>query len=64
MKNNESLQNFLSRVTTIISQTKSYGEQLNDQTVVAKVLKSLTPKFDHVVVDIEEYKDLSIFLIR
>ncbi|GAV79032.1 UBN2 domain-containing protein, partial [Cephalotus follicularis] len=61
MKNVETVQDFLSRVTPIVSQMKSYGEEISDETVVAKVLRSLTPKFDHVVAAIEESKDLSVF---
>ncbi|TYK28117.1 putative gag-pol polyprotein, identical [Cucumis melo var. makuwa] len=61
MKNGESIADFLSRATTIISQMQTYGETITDQTIVEKVLRSLTPKFDHVVVAIEESKDLSTF---
>ncbi|KAK2981110.1 hypothetical protein RJ640_021164 [Escallonia rubra] len=61
MRNNESVQDFLSRVTAIVSQMKSYGEQITDEIVVAKVLRSLTPTFDHVVAAIEESKDLSVY---
>lgn len=62
MKSNEIVQEFLSRVIEIVSQMRSYGEKLNDQTVVEKVLRRLTPKFDYVVAAIEESKDLSVFL--
>ncbi|XP_010272329.1 PREDICTED: uncharacterized protein LOC104608133 [Nelumbo nucifera] len=61
MKSGESVQVFLSRVSAIVNQMKSYGEEVFDVTVVAKVLRSLTPKFDHVVAAIEESKDLSNF---
>ncbi|KAK2967493.1 hypothetical protein RJ640_010134 [Escallonia rubra] len=61
MRNNESVQDFLSRVTAIVSQMKSYGEQITDEIVVAKVLRSLTPTFDHVVAAIEESKDLTVY---
>ncbi|GKA12410.1 retrovirus-related pol polyprotein from transposon TNT 1-94 [Tanacetum coccineum] len=44
-----------------MSQMRSNGDSITDETVVAKVLRSLTPKFDHVVAAIEESKDLSIF---
>lgn len=60
-KENESVQDFLSRTMAIISQMRSYGDQITDQTVVEIFLRSLTPKFDHVVAAIEESKDLSKF---
>ncbi|KAL3500572.1 hypothetical protein ACH5RR_039665 [Cinchona calisaya] len=61
MKNNELVQEYSSRVTEIVSQMRSHGQDVTDQLVVAKVLRSLSPKFDHVVVAIEESKDLSVF---
>ncbi|XP_021602892.1 uncharacterized protein LOC110608005 [Manihot esculenta] len=61
MKHEESVQDYLFRVSTVVSKMKGLGEQCLDSTVVAKVLRSLTPKFDHVVAAIEESKDLSTF---
>ncbi|KAK2983132.1 hypothetical protein RJ640_022604 [Escallonia rubra] len=61
MKSGESIADFLSRAMAIVSQMRSYGKNISYETVVAKVLRSLTPKFDHVVAVIEESKDLSIF---
>ncbi|XP_073021591.1 uncharacterized protein [Primulina eburnea] len=61
MNKGESIADFLSRAMAISSQMRSYGEKINDQTIVEKVLRSLTPKFDHVVAAIEESKDLSVF---
>ncbi|XP_009770138.1 uncharacterized protein [Nicotiana sylvestris] len=59
MKNNESVQDYMSRVSYIVNLMKSYGEIVSDEIVVAKVLRSLTNKFEHVVAAIEESKDLS-----
>jgi len=61
MKSGESIPRLSSRATTIASQMRSYKEKITDQTIVEKVLRSLTPKFDHVVAAIENSKDLSIF---
>ncbi|KAL3502352.1 hypothetical protein ACH5RR_036801 [Cinchona calisaya] len=61
MKSGKPIVDFLSGAMTIVSQMRSYRESNFDQTVVAKVSRSLTPKFDHVVAAIEESKDLSMF---
>ena len=61
MKEKESVQDFLPRVSGIVNHMKSYGEDVSTETVVCKVLRSLTPKFDHVVAAIEESKDLTTY---
>ncbi|KAH0705860.1 hypothetical protein KY289_010936 [Solanum tuberosum] len=61
MKNGESIVDFFSRAVVIVSKIRSCGEKVTDQTIVEKILRSLTAKFDHVVAAIEESKDLSVF---
>ena len=61
MQTGESVQIFLSRVTTVVNQIRAFGDTMAEKTVVAKVLRSLTPKFDHVVAAIEESKDLDTY---
>jgi ribonuclease HII len=50
---------FFTRVTKLVNQIKVCGEVLTSRLVVSKILRSLPPKFDHVVVAIEDSKDLS-----
>jgi gag-polypeptide of LTR copia-type len=57
----ESVQSFLTRVTTIVNQIRSCGENLYEKIIVMKVLHSLTTKFDYVVTMIEESKHLSTY---
>ncbi|GAV64656.1 UBN2 domain-containing protein, partial [Cephalotus follicularis] len=64
MKGNESVQDFFSRISIIINQMRTFGENISDQKVVEKILRSLPNKFDHVVIAIEESKDLSIFCLN
>lgn len=59
MKEKEPVQNYLSRVSSIVNQMRSYGEIIGDETVVRKVLRSLTNDYIHIVATIEESKELA-----
>ena len=59
MKENETVEEYFNRVTSIVNQMKINGDKVEEQRVVEKILRSMTRKFDHVVVAIEESKDLS-----
>ncbi|XP_076918766.1 uncharacterized protein LOC143579303 [Bidens hawaiensis] len=59
MKDDETVSDFLSRVMRIVNQKRAYGEDVSDQLVVEKVLRSLPTKWDHVLTAIEESKVLS-----
>ncbi|KAH0748368.1 hypothetical protein KY290_027600 [Solanum tuberosum] len=47
------------RVSSIVNLMKSYRKNISDEIVMAKMLRSLTKKFEHAVAAIEESKDLS-----
>ena len=59
MSENENIQEFFSRVTIIVNQIRSYGDTIKDIKIVQKILRSLPAKYDHIVVAIEEAKDLT-----
>ncbi|GAU46479.1 hypothetical protein TSUD_177070 [Trifolium subterraneum] len=59
MKSDVTIANYFTRVVTLTNQMKNCGSTLNEEEMVEKVLRTLTPKFDHIVVTIEQTKDLS-----
>ncbi|XP_028059589.1 uncharacterized protein LOC114263291 [Camellia sinensis] len=56
---NESISEYFNRTLTIVNQMRRYREKMESFQVIEKILRSLSPKFEHVVVTIEESKDLS-----
>lgn len=58
MKVGETITDYFARVMTIANKMRSNGEQMRDVTIVEKILRTLTEKFNYVVVSIEESKDI------
>ena len=63
MKDSETIDSFYNRVVGLINQLKSRGEDIEDQRVVEKILKSLPPRFENLVVTLEEHTDMLTFTI-
>ena len=61
MKNGESVTSYCARTMEISNKMQFHGEKIEDFTIVEKILRSLTPKFDHIVCSIEKSKDRCIF---
>src|ERR1043165_7797384 len=64
MKSNGKVSEYISRVILITNEMKACGETLSEQVIIEKVLRSLTPQFDYIVVVIEHSKDLETMKIE
>ena len=64
MKDGETYSDNFSRLLVIVNCLKSNGGSIEDIHVVEKILRSLANKFEHVVVPIEESKDLETLSIE
>ena len=63
MKSSETISEFFDRVTAIRNNMKALDENIEDKTIVQKILRSMTPKFEHVVCMLEDRantEDMSI----
>lgn len=58
MEQKETVQEYLGRVFTIVNQMKAYGELSTNESIVSKVLRSLSSQFEYVVPEIIESNDL------
>ena len=63
MKDEESVSSYFARTMEVCNKMRFHGEKMVDVTIVEKILRSLTPKFDYVVCSIEESKDIDKLLL-
>ena len=64
IKESESVDQFMTRVSGLVTQFQTYGELLEQKIVVQNILRCLTKKFAMVVTAIEEAIDLSKFTLE
>lgn len=60
----EKVAEFFNRVIALTNSMKVAGETVTNQMIVEKILRTLIPKFDHVVVAIEESKNLATLKVE
>ncbi|KAH0689100.1 hypothetical protein KY289_016458 [Solanum tuberosum] len=58
MKEGESVTSYCARTMEINNKMRFHGDKMNDVTIIKKILRSLTLKYDYVVFFIEESKDI------
>ena len=63
MKDSENVDTFYTKVVGFINQLKSHGEAIEDRRVVEKILRSLSPRFENLVVTLEEHTNMTTFTI-
>ncbi|XP_039137400.1 uncharacterized protein LOC120274929 [Dioscorea cayenensis subsp. rotundata] len=63
MKNGKSVQDYISRVLTTTYHIQALSKELDEKAIASKILRSLSPKFHHVVSSIVKAKDLSILTV-
>jgi antitoxin component HigA of HigAB toxin-antitoxin module len=59
MNNIQGVSDYITRVQTVTNQLKRNEENLSEQRVVEKILRSLTDMFENMVYVIKESKDLA-----
>nr|GEV37832.1 zinc finger, CCHC-type [Tanacetum cinerariifolium] len=59
MKEDEIIDTFTKKLTTLVNKAASLGHTIEDQTLVRKLLNAVTDRYLQVVASIEQYSDLS-----
>jgi len=59
MKQGESVTNYFGRVMLVANDMQNLGENIPDEKIVEKILRTLTEKYNYIVCSIEESKDIN-----
>ncbi|XP_047158680.1 uncharacterized protein LOC124829252 [Vigna umbellata] len=58
MGEQETIEGYISRIQVIVNVMRACDKIVKDKKIVHKILRTLTPQYDHIVVAIEESRDL------
>lgn len=58
MKEEEAITDYFARVMLVVNNMSNNGEVMKESQIVEKILRTLTEKFNYIVVSIEESKDI------
>ncbi|PNX63787.1 F-box protein, partial [Trifolium pratense] len=64
MEEDQKVSDYFSKLLALVNQMQNCGESVTDEMVIEKVLRSLTPSFDNVVIAIEYVKDTTTMKIE
>jgi hypothetical protein len=59
MRESESVDDYFARTLAVANKMKSFGENIEQVTIVEKILRSMSAKFNYVVCSIEESNDVT-----
>ena len=64
MKTSELISDYFTRVVTVFNKLKRNGKELKEGRIIEKIFRLVDSKFDHIVVTIEETRDLEDMTIE
>ncbi|XP_014492032.1 uncharacterized protein LOC106754528 [Vigna radiata var. radiata] len=64
MGEEETVTDYVGRIQAFVNDMRACGKVVKDRKIIEKILRTLTPQYDHIVITIEECKDLETLKIE
>ncbi|WVY89999.1 hypothetical protein V8G54_035513 [Vigna mungo] len=64
MGEQETIEEYVGRIQIVVNAMRACDKIVKDKKIVEKILRTLTPQYDHIVVAIEESKDLETMRVE
>ncbi|XP_047159678.1 uncharacterized protein LOC124830091 [Vigna umbellata] len=64
MGEQETIEEYIGRIQVVVNAMQACDKVVKDRKIIDKILQTLTPQYNHIVVAIEESKDLGIMKIE
>ena len=64
MEDDQKISEYISKLINCMSQMKACGEAMIDQQIVEKIMRTLSSRFDFIMVAIQESKDVKTLKIE